>query len=165
MQLAQVGSTSKRRSAHAGTVPASMTERALVPAFERRLATASKGRRPPQANPACGRHTRVDSWSPSPVYSNPTRGLWARSSVGEHSLHTRGVVGSIPTVPTSPGVVAQLVRAPPCHGGGRGFEPLQRRHYRRRIAPRKERPAVKPGASSFPGQSHHSLWQQASWAW
>ncbi len=26
------------------------------------------------------------------------------------------------------GVVAQLVRAPPCHGGGRGFEPHQRRH-------------------------------------
>ena len=27
--------------------------------------------------------------------------LRARSSVGEHPLHTRGVVGSIPTVPTS----------------------------------------------------------------
>jgi hypothetical protein len=26
------------------------------------------------------------------------------------------------------GAVAQLVRAPPCHGGGRGFEPLLRRH-------------------------------------
>lgn len=26
------------------------------------------------------------------------------------------------------GVVAQLVRAPPCHGGGCGFEPRQLRH-------------------------------------
>ena len=43
----------------------------------------------------------VDSGSPSRVYSNPpVRVPWARSSVGEHSLHTRGVVGSIPTVPT-----------------------------------------------------------------
>ena len=24
---------------------------------------------------------------------------------------------------TADGLVAQLVRAPPCHGGGRGFEP------------------------------------------
>jgi hypothetical protein len=56
----------------------------------------------------------------------------ARSSVGEHPLHTRGVVGSSPTVPISRetrGAVAQLVRAPPCHGGGRGFEPHQRRHF------------------------------------
>ena len=27
------------------------------------------------------------------------------------------------------GLVAQLVRAPPCHGGGRGFEPHPGRHY------------------------------------
>jgi hypothetical protein len=29
----------------------------------------------------------------------PGASAWARSSVGEHPLHTRGVVGSIPTVP------------------------------------------------------------------
>ena len=28
------------------------------------------------------------------------------------------------------GFVAQLVRAPPCHGGGRGFEPLRSRHIK-----------------------------------
>ena len=28
---------------------------------------------------------------------------------------------------TSYGLVAQLVRAPPCHGGGRGFDPHQDR--------------------------------------
>ena len=27
------------------------------------------------------------------------------------------------------GLVAQLVRAPPCHGGGRGFEPHPGRFY------------------------------------
>ena len=28
------------------------------------------------------------------------------------------------------GLVAQLVRAPPCHGGGRGFEPHPGRYIR-----------------------------------
>jgi hypothetical protein len=32
------------------------------------------------------------------------------------------------------GAVAQLVRASPCHGEGRGFEPHQRRHRSERIA-------------------------------
>ncbi len=57
----------------------------------------------------------------------------ARSSAGEHPLHTRRVAGSSPAVPTISrrcrlGAVAQLVRASPCHGEGRGFEPHQRRH-------------------------------------
>src|SRR5665213_839091 len=60
--------------------------------------------------------------------------LRARSSVGEHPLHTRKVVGSIPTVPTIFDAVAQLVRAPPCHGGGHGFEPHQRRHFESPVA-------------------------------
>ena len=31
------------------------------------------------------------------------------------------------------GPVAQLVRAPPCHGGGRGFESLLGRCYEQRL--------------------------------
>ena len=33
------------------------------------------------------------------------------------------------TVPPSRGVLAQLVRAPPCHGGGCGFEPRRLRSF------------------------------------
>ena len=44
----------------------------------------------------------------------------------EHSAVNRGVVGSSPTrgafLKFNYGPVAQLVRAPPCHGGGHGFE-------------------------------------------
>jgi hypothetical protein len=50
--------------------------------------------------------------------------------------------------PEAPGVVAQLVRAPPCHGGGRGFEPLQRRQFspRGRYARRfREKPRLRRG--------------------
>ena len=31
------------------------------------------------------------------------------------------------------GAVVQLVRMPACHAGGRGFEPLLRRHYYRSL--------------------------------
>ncbi len=47
----------------------------------------------------------------------------------ERLLYTEMVGGSNPSSPTTPtrvfsqfGLVAQLVRAPPCHGGGRGFK-------------------------------------------
>ena len=42
----------------------------------------------------------------------------------ERAAVNRVVVGSSPTRGVLDGPVAQLVRAPPCHGGGRGFEPL-----------------------------------------
>ena len=38
------------------------------------------------------------------------------------------VAGSNPAIPAI-GLVVQLVRTPPCHGGGRGFEPHPSRHY------------------------------------
>ena len=62
------------------------------------------------------------------------------AQLGEHLPYKQRVIGSSPIVSTnrasgqcestlsSDGPVAQLVRAPPCHGGGRGFEPPLGRH-------------------------------------
>ena len=46
------------------------------------------------------------------------------AQLGEHLPYKQGVIGSSPIVPTTFlfGPVVQLVRTPPCHGGGRGFE-------------------------------------------
>ena len=61
------------------------------------------------------------------VGSTPTVGfLDLQLSWLEQPAHNRSVLGSSPrrsTCSTRYGLVAQLVRAPPCHGGGRGFEP------------------------------------------
>ena len=52
----------------------------------------------------------------------------------EHAAVNRAVVGSSPTRgaglkgPQGFGPLAQLVRAPPCHGGGREFESLLGRY-------------------------------------
>ncbi len=50
------------------------------------------------------------------------------AQLGEHLPYKQRVTGSSPVVPTTLrrkifGSVVQLVRTPPCHGGGRGFEP------------------------------------------
>ena len=52
------------------------------------------------------------------------------AQLGEHLPYKQGVTGSIPvaTTKTFNGSVAQLVRVPACHAGGRGFEPLLSRH-------------------------------------
>ena len=68
------------------------------------------------------------------VGSTPTVGfLDLQLSWLEQPAHNRSVLGSSPRrsiCSTRYGLVAQLVRAPPCHGGGRGFEPHPGRCYR-----------------------------------
>ena len=60
------------------------------------------------------------------------------------------------------GLVAQLVRAPPCHGGGRGFESHPGRHFAsvaQLVEQRTENPCVPgsiPGGTTFQKQSECS---------
>ena len=59
------------------------------------------------------------------------------AQLGEHLPYKQGVTGSSPVTSTiiflilgcfNYGLVVQLVRMPPCHGGGRGFESHLSRH-------------------------------------
>ena len=50
------------------------------------------------------------------------------AQLGEHLPYKQRVIGSSPIVSTN-GLVVQLVRTPPCHGGGRGFESHPGRHF------------------------------------
>ena len=61
------------------------------------------------------------------------------AQLGEHLPYKQEVIGSSPIAPTISffmninsllyGLVVQLVRTPPCHGGGRGFESHPGRHF------------------------------------
>ena len=53
------------------------------------------------------------------------------AQLGEHLPYKQGVIGSSPIATTIYiyGLVVQLVRMPPCHGGGRRFEPVPGRHF------------------------------------
>ena len=72
--------------------------------------------------------------------SNPVRVTISGrlAQLGERLPYKQNVSGSIPLAPTiflpilpqyCNGPVVQLVRMPPCHGGGRGFESHPGRHY------------------------------------
>ena len=71
--------------------------------------------------------------SESPLQLNHLRAFsaWAFSSVGQSSrlITDRSGVQVPEGPPFGYGAVVQLVRMPACHAGGRGFEPLPRRHY------------------------------------
>ncbi len=58
------------------------------------------------------------------------------AQLGEHLPYKQRVIGSSPIVPTKRtswqvlyGPIVQLVRTPPCHGGGRGFESHSGRQF------------------------------------
>ena len=55
------------------------------------------------------------------------------AQLGEHLPYKQRVTGSIPVVSTKYGSVAQLVRVPACHAGGRGFEPLLSRQFYKKL--------------------------------
>ncbi len=65
------------------------------------------------------------------------------AQLGEHLPYKQRVIGSSPVVPTRCivpigavyyGSVVQLVRMPPCHGGGQGFESPSSRHVEPTVA-------------------------------
>ena len=55
------------------------------------------------------------------------------AQLGEHLPYKQGVIGSSPIAPTiyQDGLVVQLVRMPACHAGGRRFEPVPGRHFKK----------------------------------
>ena len=74
--------------------------------------------------------SKLERWVrfPLPAPSNA-----CLAQLGEHLPYKQRVTGSIPVVSTNNGSVAQLVRVPACHAGGRGFEPLLSRQFYKKL--------------------------------
>ena len=53
------------------------------------------------------------------------------AQLGAHLPYKQEVIGSSPITPTICGLVVQLVRMPACHAGGRRFEPVPGRQFKK----------------------------------
>ena len=74
------------------------------------------------------------------------------AQLGEHLPYKQRVTGSSPVVPTTYGLVVQLVRTLACHARGRGFESLPDRHFFASVAQLVEQGTENPrvGGSTPP---------------
>ena len=66
------------------------------------------------------------------------------AQLGEHLPYKQRVTGSSPVVPTTCGLVVQLVRTLACHARGRGFEPHPGRHLFASVAQSVEQGTENP---------------------
>ena len=74
----------------------------------------------------------VRFWVAPPKFTPPKKQDADVAQVVAHILGKDEVAGPNPAISSSFGSVVQLVRTPPCHGGGQGFESPSNRHSSRK---------------------------------